>query len=474
MMLSFFFFLVSACTLLTAPLSAVTGNFSPKDPKHKNLTKRLVIPHEKYTLDNGLTVILSVDKTTPMVATSIWYKVGANNEQAGKTGLAHLFEHLMFEGSKHVKDDQHFKLLDSSGAFALNATTNFDRTNYYVTVPKNQLELVLALESSRMSFLEINKTKLDEQAKVVANERRQRFEISPYGLATLKLWQSVFPETHPMHGLVIGSHRDIENATVNDVQSFYDQYYGPSNASLAIVGDIDLKQTKAWVQKYFASLPKTAGITKPVLPQIHLGPQEIIRFPEKLARLPLIRVQYLTPALFKNGDADLDILSHILSGGENARLVKALTRDQKIASAASAVQQSFEQVSVFNIDAILNPGVKPSSALKAIDDVLLGLVLNPPSKREINRARNYILTQHFFGLQELGGGQGRAEALQSYNRYAGDPNYIQKDLARYKAVNQKSIIETVKKYLPIGKNRKILEAIPEHNNAAQAADQKDQ
>lgn len=448
-----------ACALALSSIGhAKTKKIKPVKNK---LAKQLVIPHETYMLDNGLTVILSVDHSSPFVATSVWYKVGAIDEHAGKTGLAHLFEHLMFEGSAHVKGDMHFRILESIGASSLNATTNFDRTNYYETVPKSQLPMVLALESSRMFSLDINQNTLNEQREVVRQERRQRFEMTPYGTAILKLWQSIFPSFHPMHGFVIGSHNDIEQASLADVQAFYREHYGPSNATLAIVGDFDIAATKALVNKYFNSLPKSNPTKTAIIPTVTLGAQEIIRYPEKIARLPLLRIQYLTPALFKNGDAELDIISNILAGGEHGRLVKALTREHRLASSVTAVQQSFAQVSVFTIDAILNPGIKESDALKAIDDVLLGLLLNPPNDQEINRARNAILTQHFFALQELGGGSGRAELLQNYNRYAQDSNFIQKDLARYLAVNQKSIVEAVKKYLPIGKNRKILEAIPE-------------
>jgi len=432
-----------------------------KKKNFNTLSDKLVIPNETYKLNNGLTVILSVDRSSPFVATSVWYKVGSVDEQRKKTGLAHLFEHLMFEGTAHAKDDTHFRTLESIGAFGLNATTNFNRTNYYETVPKSQLETVLALESSRMYFLDINQSKLDEQRAVVRRERDQRYGTTPYGLALLKLWQSMVPKNHPMHGFVIGSHRDIENASLADVKSFYQKYYGPSNATLTLVGDFDPVQVKKLIHKYFSTLPKSEPSKPPVIPPITLGAQKIIRFPEKLARLPLIRIQYVTPALFKSGDAELDIISHILAGGEQGRLIKALTRDLRIASSTSAVQQSFEHVSVFSIDAILNPGVKESDALKAIDDVLLGLLINPPNQKEIESARNTILTHHFFGLQELGGGSGKAELLQNYNRFAGDPNFLQKDIARYMAVDQKKIIESVKKYLPIGKNRIILEAIPE-------------
>jgi zinc protease len=432
-----------------------------KDDLHGNIS----IPHEKYILPNGLTVILSEDHSAPFVATSIWYNVGSVNEQPQKTGLAHLFEHLMFEGSVHMKDDAHFVLLDGAGAYALNATTSIDRTNYFQTVPKNQLELALALESSRMYFLDINQAKLDEQRAVVRREREQRFETSPYGLATLHLWQKIFPENHPMYGRIIGSHKDLEAAKLKDVKAFYDRYYGPTNASLTLVGDFQKEPTKALIAKYFGSLPKSKVEAIPKIPEVKITGQEIINYDEKLGRLPLVRIQYLTPALFQAGDADLDIAAHILGGGENGRLNKALTRDKPLAGNVSVYQQSMEQISVFTIDVLLNPGVNPNDVIATIDQVMLGVSNDPPKAVEIERGRNIILTNYYFALQEFGGSSGKAEALQSYNRFAKDPGFMQKDLARYQAVDQKTIVDSVQKYLPTNA-RKILIATPQPSQVA--------
>lgn len=457
----------------SAPIPTLPESTAPSiaRPHADGLSHRLSIPNESYHLPNGLSVILSEDHRSPFVAVSVWYKVGSVNEEKGKTGLAHLFEHLMFEGSSHVKPGEHFKILDSSGAFSLNASTSFERTNYYQTVPKSQLELALSLEASRMYFLTLTQKKLDEQRAVVRREREQRFETSPYGLAILHQWKRVFPSPDPMHELVIGSHADIEKASLQDVQDFYDRFYGPSNATLALVGDFDREEAKKLIIKYFGSLPSTSPIGKFVFPRKPLGAQETIHFPEKLGHLPLLRIQYLTPAIFKPGDAELDVVSIILSGGENGRLVKALTRDKHLANSISASQQSMGDISIFSIDAMLNPGTDENEAIKAIDEVIQGLVTKAPTAVEIDRARNSILTTFFFGLQNLGGSNGKAETLQSYSRYAGDPNFIQKDLARYQAIDTTSIVAAVKTYLPTDKGRNILLAIPEiptitHKDAA--------
>ncbi|HXW52722.1 MAG TPA: pitrilysin family protein [Myxococcota bacterium] len=431
-----------------------------------DISQKLSIPVEKYTLDNGLTMLLAEDHSEPFVAVNIWYFVGSINEKPRKTGWAHLFEHLMFEGSKYVPGSEHFRILEKIGGFDVNATTGFERTNYYETVPKSQLPLILAMESSRMFFLNITKEKLDEQRAVVRREREQRVETAPYGVATLKLWQSIFLENHPFHGRVIGSHNDLEAASLRDVQNFYDFFYGPSNAAIALVGDFDKAEALSLINKYFGSLPRTRVEPVPLLPKVDLGQQEIIVVDEKLGKLPLVRMQYVTPALFQPGDAELDVISHILTGGEFGRLTKAITRDKQMASSTSAYQQSHQQLSIFTIDTIVNPGIDPRNVIIEIDRVLADLVKNAPTSTEIERAKNSILTTQFFSLQSLGGQSGRAELLQTYNRFADDPNFIQQDIGRYKKITQESLLLSATRYLPVGKSRKILIATPAASGVA--------
>lgn len=455
-----FFILITF--LATSLLAQTTATSTSKD----NIGQKLFIPNEKYVLPNGLEVILSEDHSTPFVAINLWYQVGAVNEKINKTGLAHLFEHLMFEGSRHVQAGDHFRLLENAGAFDVNASTSFDRTNYYQTVPKNQLELALSLESSRMAFLVIDQNKLDEQRAVVRREREQRFEVAPYGLATLRLWQEIFSKNHPFFGRVIGSHEDLEAAKLEDVQTFYDLHYEPSNAALTLVGDFDKNEAKILINKYFGPLPSIKTPKLPTLPKVVMRKEEIIRVEEKIAKLPLIRIQYITPALFQLGDAEMDVIAHILAGGEYGRLTKAITRDQQLASSISAHQQSFEQLSVFTIDAMLLPSVKEEQVVQEIDRVLADLVNQPIAKVEIDRGINSILTNQFFALQDLGGYAGRAELLQSYNRFAKDPNFIQQDIMRYQKLDENALKSAAKTYLPVGKARKILIAKPTLNHVA--------
>lgn len=431
------------------------------------MASKLSLPNEHYTLPNGLQVILSEDHSTPFVAVNTWTYVGSNNEKLGQTGKAHLFEHLMFEGTAHLKDPPgYFPTIERAGGFAVNASTSFDRTNYYQTVPKNELERVLSMESSRLFFLDINQAKLDEQREVVQREKAQRYDNNPYGQATLTFWEKVFPKGHPMHGRVIGSYDDLKAASLNDIQSFYDVNYGPSNSCLTIVGDFDTKEAKALIEKYYGTLPKSKTIDSPLVPTVKLEGQEIVHFDEKLGKVPLVRIHYITPALFAPGDAEMDITAHILAGGEYGRLTKAITRDKPLASSVSAFQQSLEHLSVFTIDAVLNPGVDENEVIKEIDEALASLVTKPASKAEVDRAVNSILTDQFFGIQELGGSSGRAELLQIYNRFAQNPDSINQDIKRYQAVDQNALKIAAEKYLPVGKARKILIAKPVSNNVA--------
>lgn len=431
------------------------------------------IPFEQYTLANGLNVILS--KTTgTSVSVSTWYKVGAKNETVSKTGLAHLFEHLMFEGSKHIfpKYSDYFALIESVGGKALNASTGFEHTNYYQTVPKDQLELVLALESDRMKNLLITLEKLKEQQEVVMRERQQRIEVGPYGLANLFLWQQMFPKDHSFYGRVIGSHEDLQNATIHDVQAFYDKFYGPSNASLAIVGNFDTETTKQLITKYYGGLAGNQKIEEMVVSPLQFTKETVVHFNEPIGKLPLVKIVYSSPKLYAPSDAELDLLDHILTGTENGLLTRKLTRDpykgKVLANTVSAYQQSFKDLSFFSIEAILNEGVKEADAIDAIDQVLADLAVNLVHEKALMRARNLLLTTLVFGLQVNGGPTGKAEILQSYWRYANDPGFMEKDLKRYNDVTRENIRNAVKNILPVKDKRFILIANPEIKAVAKA------
>ena len=395
---------------------------------------------EKYTLPNGLTVILSRDTRIPMVAVNLWYHVGPANEEPGRTGFAHLFEHMMFQSSKHVPEDSHFKLLEAAGASDINGTTDYDRTNYFETIPSNQLELALWLESDRMGYLvdKLDQPSLSNQQDVVRNERRQSVENQPYGLAEEQLVQSLFPPKHPYYGNVIGSHEDIQAAKLDDVRRFFRQYYAPNNASLAIVGDFDPAATKALVSKYFATLKRG-----PAVPPIKAETPKITSERRKSVtarvELPRVYMAWITSPILKPGDADADIAAGILGGGRSSRLYKKLVYEKQIAQNVSAQQQSLILGSVFQIEATARPGHTADELEKAIDDELAVLRSTPADASEIERSRNRIETSIIGGLEVLGGFGGVADRLNSYNHYLGTPDYLEKDILRYRAVTPATI-----------------------------------
>jgi zinc protease len=398
------------------------------------------IPFQSYRLANGLQVILSEDHRLPLVAVNLWYHVGPANERPGRTGFAHLFEHMMFQGSGHVPHDAHIKLLEGAGATDLNGTTSFDRTNYFETVPSEQLPLALWLESDRMGFLlgTLDQAKLTNQKDVVRNERRQSIENRAYGLVEEELYHQLFAAGHPYHADVMGSHADIEAARLEDVRAFFRQYYVPNNASLAIVGDIDPKQTRAWVQQYFGSLPKGAAVPAPDVVTAPITSERHVVVHDRI-ELPRIYMGWLTPPIFRPGDADADVLAEILGGGRSSRLYQHLVHDRQLAQDVRVDQDSLQLTSVFTIEATAKPGVKPEELQAAIDAELAEMSAHGPTDAEVQRARTVIRARMIRGLEKLGGSGGVADRLNQYNHYLGRPDYLAADLARYQGVKPATV-----------------------------------
>ncbi len=385
---------------------------------------------ETFKLANGLQVILSADHRLPLVAVDLWYHVGPANERPGRTGFAHLFEHMMFQGSKHA-GDKPFQVLETAGATEINGTTDFDRTNYFETMPAGQLELALWLESDRMGWLldKLDQGKLANQIDVVRNERRQG-ENSPYSLVEEELFHQLFPKTHPYYASVIGSHADIESAELNDVRDFFTQYYTPNNASLAIVGDYDPGTIRGLVEKYFGPIP--AGPTVPRIDAVTppITQERRVTVTDKV-QLPRVYMAWITAPIYKPGDAEADLLARILGGGKSSRLYKRLVYEKQIAQDVSASQYSLILGSVFQITATARPGVKPEDLEKAVAEELSAIQKDGPGAAEMERARNTIQTGIIRGLQTLGGFGGVADVLNQYNHYLGEPGYLSKDLERY-------------------------------------------
>jgi zinc protease len=452
-----------ATLVLALGLPALAQEVKPLEPGRESLA----IPYEKYKLKNGLEVILSVDRKLPIVAVNIWYHVGAYHETAGRTGFAHLFEHMMFQGSKNVADDVHISLLEQLGATDLNGTTNFDRTNYFETVPSNHLETALWLESDRMGFLPdtLTEDKLNTQKEVVKNERRQGTEAAPYGMAREKLWHALFPLPHPYHGDVIGSMEDLDAATVDDVKSFFRKWYAPSNATLTIVGDFDVAKTKALVEKYFGTLPSGAKPEKPQVAPAKLSQETVIRHDEKIATLPMLTLAWHSPEYLTEGDATADMLATVLATGKASRLYRRLVLEKQIAQSVDASQQSIGSQSVFTIEVVARPGVSTDTLKKEVDAVLDEIRKNGVTVEELNRARTRYDTRMLSGLESVGGFGGKADALQNYNHFVGEPSYLAQDLARYQTVTPDSVKRFVTEQLRPDQ-RIVLHAVPEQQAPA--------
>ncbi len=392
------------------------------------------IAYEKYTLPNGLDVIMVEDHRLPIIAVNIWYHVGAANEEPGLTGFAHLFEHMMFAGSKHVPRGLADKLLESAGATDFNGSTDFDRTNYFDTIPSNQLELALWIHSDRMGYLldVLDQTALTNQQDVVRNERRESIENRPYGIVEEALFHQLFPKTHPYYASVMGSHADIQAAKLDDIKRFFARYYRPNNASLVIVGDIDKAKTKALVRKYFGNfkrgpdIPKLRVVTPPITAERRVVVTDRVE-------LPRVLMGWLTSPAYKEGDAELSIAAQILAGGKSSRLYKTLVYDKQIAQDVNASQESNALTSMFIVDVTARPGHSAQEIEAAIDEEMNKLRSAPPSDKEMERARNTIETAMLSRIEKIGGA-GLANQLNEYNQYLGDPGFLPKDIERYRKV----------------------------------------
>ena len=428
--------------------------------KRSDQPPQVKLDYEKYKLANGLEVILHRDSRLPIVGVNLWYHVGPAKETEGRTGFAHLFEHMMFQGSGHVGEDRHFKYLEGAGASFVNGTTSFDRTNYMEDLPSNQLELALWLESDRMGFLldKLDQKMLSNQQDVVRNERRQSIENAPYGLAEEEIYHQLFPKGHPYYPAVMGSHADVQAAQLADVRDFFKKYYAPNNATLAVVGDLDVEKTKALIEKYFGTIP-TGPEVEPVNVQTPpITAEKRVTLTDQV-ELPRAYMAWVTSPFFSPGDAEADITARLLGGGKASRMYKALVYDRKIAQDASASQQSASLGSVFEITVTAKPGHTTEELEAAIDHELDSLAARGPTEEELAAVKNAIYTNIITSLENVGGTSGVADRLQTYNHFVGDPNYLNKDLARYSAVT----VEGVKQFAAdqLAKNKRlVLSVVP--------------
>ena len=405
------------------------------------------IPFVRHTLQNGLDVLVHDDRNCPIVAVNVWYHVGSKNEIPGRTGFAHLFEHLMFEGSEH-HDKGYFHPLQEAGA-ALNGSTNADRTNYWEVVPANALELALWMESDRMGYLlpALTDAKFENQRDVVLNERRQNYENRPYGLAGMAIVAELYPADHPYHWLTIGEEADIRNARIDDVREFFRTYYRPANASLAIAGDVRPDAALRLVEDYFGDID--AG--EPPPPVVYASPSrrraETRLVIEDRVELPRLYLAWHSPALFTDGDAQLDLVAEVLASGKTSRLYKALVFDRRIATEVAASQNSREIGSFFQVVATAAPGHTLAELEDAITRELDVLVEGGPTEIEMERCRAQAEAQFVFRLQTVGGFGGKGDQLNAYNVFLGDPAYFDRDLARYRGATARDLQRSAARWL---------------------------
>lgn len=440
-----------AAALVTAPMAAEQQSRPP--------AAKISVPYTLFTLPNGLTVILHEDHSVPEVNVNVWYHVGSAREKPGRTGFAHLFEHLLFEGSAHVKEGEFDTLLEAAGGNN-NGSTTTDRTNYYETVPSNALDLALFLESDRMGYLlDVVTPKLvDGQRDVVKNERRQNYENAPYGMANLRITELLYPKDHPYRWPVIGYMEDLTAATHQDVSEFFKKYYAPGNASLVIAGDIDPADARKKVEYWFRDVKPGARVEAMAVPPAELTGVVKETLTDRLVQLPRLYLVWHTPPLYAPGDGELDILSNVLTGGKNARLYKRLVYDMQIAQSVSATQISARYGSRYQIVVTPRPSADPPAQVLErikgiVDEELEKLRQTPPDNRELDRAKNG-LEASFLSQMEVA--SSKADQLNAYYFGTGNPDYFGEDLARYLALEPNDIQAALRRWLPADRRIELM------------------
>jgi predicted Zn-dependent peptidase len=419
------------------------------------------IPIERYTLDNGLRVILSEDHTLPVVAVNLWYNVGSRNERPGRTGLAHLFEHMMFQGSQNVSDTQHIALVERAGG-SINASTWLDRTNYYATLPASQLELALYLESDRLGFFlpALTQEKFDNQREVVKNERRQRVDNAPYGDWDERIQRLLYPADHPYHHSVIGSMDDLDATTLDDVRDFFSTYYAPNNAVLTLCGDFDPAEARRLIEKWFGPIPRGPAVPplpgNPRIEPLHVG-REVRETVESAVAVPRIYAAFRIPPYGEPGYYVADVLSEILASGKSARLYRSLVRERQIARGIAAfVLPVVTGASAFIMRANVPPGGAPEPVEAALLEEARALADAPPLAEEMERALVGLEARRVLELQKV---NERADQMSMLATYFDAPELINEEMERYRAVTADDVQRFVRENL-VPENRVVLTYLP--------------
>jgi zinc protease len=417
----------------------------------------LTLPFARRTLANGLDVVVHEDRHVPIVAVNVWYHVGSKNERRGRTGFAHLFEHLMFEGSEH-HNSGYFPPLQQAGAL-LNGSTNTDRTNYWEVVPTSAIDLALWMESDRMGYLlpALTPERFENQRDVVLNERRQNYENRPYGLGLMAISAGLYPADHPYNWMTIGAADDIRAMQLDDVQDFFRTYYHPSNASLAIAGDIDTARAFDLAERYFGELAPGPA-PAPVRAAAALS-SETRLFLEDRVEMPRVYMAWHSPAMFADDDAEMDLAADLLANGKTSRLYRTLVYERRLALDVSAYQSSRELGSFFLLAATAAPGKSLTDIAAFIDTELEALAERGPSTAEMERAAAQAEAHFLYRLQTVGGFGGKSDQLNAYNVFAGDPGFFAADMARYQNATAETVRTAARRYLAFDR-RVVLSIVP--------------
>jgi zinc protease len=415
------------------------------------------LPFTKRTLANGLDVIVHEDRHVPIVAVNVWYHVGSKNERPGRTGFAHLFEHLMFEGSEHYNAG-YFPPLQQAGAL-LNGSTNADRTNYWEVVPTSAIDRALWMESDRMGFLlpALTRQRFETQRDVVLNERRQSYENRPYGMVMMALSAALYPADHPYSWMTIGSAEDIRAMQLEDVQEFFRTYYHPSNASLVLAGDVETERAFDLAEAYFGGIP--AGVRpQPISCRAELSGEHRLVLEDRV-ELPRVYMAWHSPAMFNAGDAEMDLLGDLLANGKTSRLYHTLVYDLRIALDVSGYQSSREIASFFLLVATAAPGHTLSEITDRIDEEVRRVAETGPTAEEMDRAVAQAEAHFMYRLQTVGGFGGKSDQLNAYNVLKGTPGFFVADLDRYRSAQRESVQEAARCHLRLDR-RIVLSVIP--------------